>query len=130
MAERVRISGGNIGGYDNEGYDAQVDINGNLHVREGVHNFLNKSYEDSNFVSGDSPATHDFNADTGRNAVDGYIKCDGPGDIQVDYSMNGLTFGDKFTMKEGEAVWLLHYNIDKIRVTHTGTDSSYRIVLI
>lgn len=129
MAERVRITGGNIDGDNNEGRDAQVDSWGNLRVREGTYQFLNKTYEDTSFVTGDSPQTHDFNADTGRNAVDGYIICDGPGEIQVDISRNGIDFGDKFTIKKGERVNLIHYDIDKIRVTWV-SNSAYRVHLI
>lgn len=130
MANRVRITGGDIDGDDNEGRDAQVDEWGNLRVREGVYKFDNKVYEDASFISADSPQTHDMNADTGRNAVDGYIICDGSGNIQVDISRNGIAFGDKFTMKKGERVNLLHLDIDKIRVTWTGTDSAYRVNLL
>ncbi len=130
MAERVRITGGNIDGDNNEGRDAQVDQWGNLRVREGVYKADNKAYEDTSFVAGDSPQTHDFNNDKGRNAIDGYIICDGSGNIQVDVSRDGLSYGDKWTMKKGERVNLLHFDIDKIRVTHTGADSAYRINLI
>lgn len=125
MAEPVRI----VFGGDNEGIQAQGDANGNLLTREGSYNFDNKTYEDTSFVVGDSPAVHDFNTDAGRNAIDGYIICDGAGDIQVDISRNGLTYGDKFTVKSGERVNLLHFNIDSIRVTHVA-DSAYRINLI
>jgi hypothetical protein len=130
MPARVRITGGNIAGFNNEGFDAQVDRNGNLHVREGVRDFDNKVYEDTDFVLGDSPVTLDFNADTGRNAVEGWIISDGPGDFTVDISRDGLTFGDAFTMKKNEQVDLLRLNIDKLRITHGGTDSAYRVFLI
>lgn len=126
MAEPVRI----VFGDSNEGRQAQGDANGNLLTREGVYNFDNQTYEDASFVSGDSPTTHDFNADAGRNAVDGYIVCDGPGDIQVDISRDGITYGDKWTMKAGELVNLTHFNVDKIRITYVSADSVYRINLI
>ncbi len=129
MANRVRITGGSIDGDSNEGRDAQVDVNGNLRVREGHFNGLNKAYEDTSFVSGDSPATHSFNTDTGRNAIDGWLICDGAGNVQIDFSQDGVTFGDKFTVKKGEVVDLLRLNINKIRVTHV-SDSAYRIFLI
>lgn len=125
MAEPVRIVFGN----DNDGIHAQGDANGNLLTREGVYDYDNKTYEDSSFVVGDSPATHNFALDMGRNAVDGYIICDGAGDIQVDISRNGISYGSKFTVKSGERVNLLHLNIAKIRVTHVA-DSAYRINLI
>jgi len=130
MAEPVRIEGGLVDGVDSRGHHAQVDKNGNLHVREGYHNFDNKTYEDSSFEVGDSPATHDFYGDTGRYSVDGWIVCDGAGDIQVDVSRDGISYGDKFTMKQDEIVDLLRMKISKIRITHTGTDSAYRIYLI
>ena len=60
MAEPVRIAGGNIDGVDAEGHHAQVDKNGNLHTREGHYDFDNKVYEDTSFVTGDSPVVHDF----------------------------------------------------------------------
>ena len=130
MAARVRITGKNTDRDSNEAIDAQVDSLGNLHVREGAYPGLNKTYEDSSFEAGDSPVTHDFYGDTGKYASDGYIICDGSGDIQVDYSRDGITYGDKFTMKSGETVDLLRLDIKKIRVTHTGSDSAYRIMVI
>ena len=129
MAEPVRIMGGNIDGDSNEGRQAQVDANGNLRVREGHFDFDNKSYEDTNFVTGSSPATHNFNNDTGRNSVDGWIVCDGDGDIQVDISRDGISYGNKMTMKSGEIIDLLRWKVNKIRVTWV-SDSAYRIVLL
>ena len=129
MANPVRIAGGNIDGDSNEGYHAQVDKLGNLRVREGHYDFDNKSYEDTSFVSGDSPKVHDFYGDTSRDSVDGYIICDGTGNIQVDISRDGISYGDKFTMKSGEVVDLLRWRVNKLRVTWVA-DSAYRVVLI
>jgi hypothetical protein len=130
MAAPVRIVGNKTDRDENEHLQAQVDTLGNLHVREGAYPGLNQTYEDTSFSSGDSPAVHDFYTDAGRFACDGYIICDGPGDIQVDYTRDGLTYGDKFTMKTGEQVSLLRLDIKKIRVTHAGTNSAYRIFLV
>jgi hypothetical protein len=130
MAEPVRIVGHWSDRDSNEQLQAQVDPLGNLHVREGTYPGLNQTYEDTSFAVGDSPATHDFYTDSGKRAVDGYIICDGPGNIQVDFSRDGLSYGDKWTMKTGERVVLLRLDIQKIRITHTGTDSAYRINLI
>jgi hypothetical protein len=130
MAESVRIVGHKTDRDDHEALQAQVDPLGNLHVREGAYPGLNQTYEDTSFIAGDSPATHDFYNDSGKFAVDGYIICDGPGDIQVDYTRDGISYGDKWTMKQDEKVSLLRLDIKKIRVTHTGTDSAYRINLI
>lgn len=130
MAAPIRIAGGYIDGDNNEGHHAQVDKNGNLRVREGHHGYLNKTYEDTSFVALDSPVVHDFNTDTGRNAVDGWLICDGPGDISVDFTRDGTTYGDQWTMKSKDVVDLLRLDINKIRITHSGTDSAYRIFLI
>jgi hypothetical protein len=130
MPQPVRIIGHNDDRSDNEAIQAQVDELGNLHVREGAYPGLNQTYEDTSFKAGDSPATHDFYTDVGRYVVDGYIICDGPGDIQVDYTRDGITYGAKWTMKSDEKMSLIRLDIKKIRITHTGTDSSYRINLI
>lgn len=130
MAAPIRIIGHHSDRDENEQIQAQVDLLGNLMVREGTYPGLNQTYEDTSFVVGDSPAVHDFYTDSGgKFAVDGYIICDS-GDIQVDYTRDGITYGDKWTMKSGERVALLRLDIKKIRVTHTGTDSAYRINMI
>ena len=122
MAEPVRIVFGN----SNEGIQAQGDANGNLLVREGQYNFDNKVYEAAITATN---TVHDFNADTGRDAVDGYVINDGPGNIEVEISRDGLSYGGKFTMKKGERVNLAHFRINLIRVTWVA-DSNYRINLI
>ena len=130
MAERVRITGGNIDGDDNEGRDAQVDQWGNVRVREGVYQNDNKVYEDTSFEAGDSPVVLDMFGDTGRKSVDGYLIIDGAGDILVEISRNGLTYGPQFTMKKGERFSMLRIDCDSIRLTHSGTDSAYRVNLL
>ena len=91
---------------------------------------LNKAYEDTAFVVGSSPAIHDFNADQGYNSLQGWITCDGPGDILVAFSRDGTTYGDNWTMFNGENTDLKGLDIHSIRITHTGTDSAYRIFLV
>jgi hypothetical protein len=131
MAQAVRIVGHLSDRDENEQLQAQVDELGNLYVREGAYPGLNFTYERTSFVAGDSPSTHDFFTDSGgKYASDGYIICDGDGDIQVDITRNGIIYGSKWTMKAGEKVALLRLDIKKIRITHTGADSSYRINLI
>ena len=130
MAERVRVTGGNIDGVDNEAIDAQVNKeSASLHTIAGQINASNKTYEDASFVTGDSPVTINFYGDTGRVSVDGYVVCDGPGNIQVAVSRDGLIYDDTFTMKEGEVVCLDHVKVNKIRISWTA-DSAYRVNLI
>ena len=90
---------------------------------------LNKSYEGT-LTAGNSPITIDFNADTGRNGLDGWITCDGPGDISVQFSRDGVTFGDAWTMKAGENSQLRNFDVDSLKITRISADSNYRIVLI
>ena len=87
-------------------------------------------YEDTSFVSGDSPATHDVNTDLGRNAKIGYITCDGPGDILIEISDDGTNFGSQHTLKVEDTINFEGINVDTIRITHSGTDSSYRILVV
>lgn len=91
--------------------------------------FLNVTFEDTNFIAGDSPALLDFNAAAGRNSVDGYIINDGPGNFTVDFSRDGATFGGIWTMKSGEMIGVRNYDIDTVRITWVA-DSAYRVNLI
>jgi len=130
MPECVRIVGHWSDRDSNEQLQAQVDPLGNLHTREGAYPGLNQTYENTNFTAGGSPATHDFYTDAGRYASDGFIVCDGPADIQVDYTRDGITYGDKWTMKAGEQVSLLRLDIKKLRITRTSANSAYRVFMV
>lgn len=90
---------------------------------------VNKSYEGT-VTAGNSPITLDFNSDAGRNAKDGWINCDGTGDMLVAFSRDGITYGDNWTMKQGENTGTRNFDIDSVRITHSGTDCTYRVVLI
>lgn len=91
---------------------------------------LNKAYETSLFAVGDSPVVHNFNSDQGYNSLQGWITCDGPGDIVVEFTRDGTTYGDAWTMFGGENTDLKGLDIHAIRITHSGTDSAYRIFLV
>jgi hypothetical protein len=88
-----------------------------------------ESFEDSSFVTGDSPATLDVNAALGRNATQGYIICDGAGDIRVAFSTDGVSFGDNITLKESERLNFSNQSVDTIRITWV-SDSAYRVAVI
>ena len=88
-----------------------------------------KVYEDTSFVTGDSPVTLDVNADLGRNAIDGFIINDGAGNFTVAISDDGTTFGDALTMKDGEIMSLTNLDIDKIKITWA-TNSAYRVFVV
>lgn len=130
MPQRIRITGGkDIGGLDSEGRDVQVDEWGSLHIRDSSYNFDNKTYEGT-VTAANSPVTCSFYSDTGRDAFEGWIVNDGAGDIQVDFSRDGLSYGDKFTIKKGEFIDLLRLRINKLRLTRVTADAGYRVFLI
>lgn len=87
------------------------------------------TYEDTSFVTGDSPAVHDVNTDLSRNGRDGYIVNDGAGDFTVEVSNDGTNYGGLHTVKIGEVMRLKGLNIDRIRITWVA-DSSYRILVV
>lgn len=86
-------------------------------------------YEDTNFQTGDSPAVLDVNSDLGRNGHDGYVICDGPGNIKVEISDNGITYGSAHTLKSNEALGLSKLDIDTIRITWV-SNSGYRVLVV
>jgi len=91
---------------------------------------VNKSYEGT-LVVGVSPLIIDFNTDSGRNAKQGWITADGVTlEMTVAFSRDGITFGEDWTMRSGENTNLNGFDIDQVRLTHTGDDVPYRIVLI
>ena len=88
-----------------------------------------KVYEDTSFVTGDSPVTLDVNTDLGRNAIDGFVINDGAGNFTVAISDDGSTFADALTMKKDEVFSLSNLDIDSIKITWVA-DSAYRVFVI
>lgn len=84
------------------------------------------SYTDTSFVSGGSPATHDVFSVLKRNAIDGYVICDGAGDLSFAISEDGTNYGQEIVLKSSEKKELKNISVNKIRVTHIA-DSSYRV---
>lgn len=87
------------------------------------------TFEDTSFVSGDSPVTLDINTALGRNASEFTVKNDGAGNFTVSISNDGSSFGDEHTMKNGETYSLDIISVDSIRITHV-SDSAYRTIAI
>lgn len=83
--------------------------------------------EDAAFVVGDSPATLDVNATLRRNANQGHVINDGPGNFTVAISTDGANFGTAFTMQAGETFNLIGENVDSIRITWVA-NSAYRVM--
>lgn len=88
-----------------------------------------KTFEDTNFVLGDSPANLDCNAALGRNATQFSIQNDGPGDFTVSISIDSILFGDEKTVKSGEVYAIDALSIDTVRVIFM-SNSSYRMVTL
>lgn len=86
------------------------------------------SYEDTNFLTGDSPIVADVATDLGRNGRDGYVTCDGTGDIKVEVSDDGTNYGGQHTLKSGETLGLTGLVISKIKITWV-SNSAYRILV-
>jgi len=86
-------------------------------------------FEDTSFVSGDSPATLDANAALGRNATEFFIINDGPGKFTAAISADGVAFSGEHTMKNGETLSIDGISFDTIRLTHVA-DSAYRVVVL
>lgn len=90
--------------------------------------------EDASFVAGDSPATIDIEGSlstgTTYDVAEGYIACDGTGNILVEIAETPGSWGGQFTMKTGEVVSLGGSRVMAIKITHSGTDSAYRVVVV
>ena len=118
-----------MGGKPNADHiQAQVHVESeSLNIQRGQVNASNQVYEGT-ITTGTT--TIDFYGDAGRFSVDGYIRCDGAGDLLVEVSRDGLSYDPQFTLKEEEIFDVESMKIAKIRLEHSGTDSAYRINLI
>lgn len=86
--------------------------------------------DDTSFQVGDSPIVLDVKTNLGRTAIDGYIYCDGTGDILVGLSFDGVNYKNDIRLKSGNQFPLKSLAISKIKITHSGTDSSYRVYCV
>ena len=86
--------------------------------------FVNR---DTSFVVGDSPVTLDVNTTLARNANQGFIVNDGPGEFTVAISTDGTNFGTAFTLLAGETYDLEGENVDSVRITWVA-NSSFRVM--
>lgn len=95
-----------------------------------IRNCKTYSYEETSFTAADSPRELDVYTDMDRSSVDGYFICDGDGDIIISFTYDGISYGSKHTIKKNEVFSLTNIDIKKIKVEHSGTDSSYRCMVI
>ena len=87
-------------------------------------------FEDTSFVTGDSPATVDINTALGRNASYVQVINDGPGNFTMAASNDGAAFGDEITIKASDPPFVLEdLDIDSVRITWV-SDSAYRVIAV
>ncbi len=101
----------------------------NISRARGLNPDPHQTFEDTSFVTGDSPVTLDCNAALGRNSVSGYIVNDGVGDFTVAISSDGTVFGDEATIKKNEVWEFDDKSVDSIRITWVA-DSAYRVAVV
>ena len=88
---------------------------------------LSRSFEDSSFSA---TITLKVLEKLGRNSRDGYIVNDGDGDFTIKHTHDGNLWGDTHTLKKNEVYSLWKIDIHSIIITHSGTDSAYRVMVI
>ena len=86
------------------------------------------SYEDTSFVTGDSPIVLDVFTDLGRRGHEGQVINDGSGDIKVEVSYDGINYGGLHTLHEGDELVLENLSFKKIRLTWV-SNSAYRVLV-
>jgi len=87
------------------------------------------AYENTSFVTGDSPAVCDVETDIGRLGHAGYVIIDGTGSVLIEFSEDGTTYGGQHTLKGKETMDFENLNISKIRITFVA-NTSYRIFIV
>ncbi len=88
-----------------------------------------KKYEGTVTTAG-VPEVLDVNTDLGKNAGDGYIVCDGNGDLLVSISKDSVTFEEDITVKKDEILDLSGMNIDCLLIDATEDGTAYRVVVL
>jgi len=88
-----------------------------------------KKYEGTVAIAG-TPVTLPVNTNLGRNSGDGYIVNDGPGDLQVDLSFDGVTYETDITIKKDEILDLGGLNIHTIKIDATVNGTAYRALVV
>jgi len=86
------------------------------------------SYEDATFSSSDSPAVLNVESDLGRIGTNGYFINDGPGDIKVEVSYDGINYGGQHTLRGGDQLSLKDLKIRKMRLTYVDA-TEYRALI-
>lgn len=86
------------------------------------------AYESENFTVAENQSVLNVITDLGRKCHTGYFINDGPGDIKVEFSINGTVYGGLHVLRGGDAISLDDLNISKIRLTHVD-DCEFRCLV-
>lgn len=81
-------------------------------------------------TAGTSPVTIDCNTALGRNANLLIVRNDGTGDFTVAMNIDGATWGDEATLKQGESLQITGLDLDSVRLTRVAADSNYRVLYL
>ena len=111
-----------------DGVATKVDATNALPVTEATRDIRFITYEDTSFVTGDSPVTLDINTDLSRDGRSFSVINDGAGNFTVAVSNDGTTYSTEKTMKTGETFAIAGLTVDSIRITWVA-DSSYRVLV-
>ncbi len=87
-----------------------------------------KAYEDDDFVVGETGRVLDIFADLNNTfARFAVLQVFGPGDLKIANSFDGSLYEDDFTFEGGQGLLMTDLRVKKLKLTHTGVDSGYRI---
>ncbi len=100
-------------------------------VRQNPEQRVGAFFQDENFTAADSPVTLNINAALGEDATTAVLICDGPGDISVQISDDGVKFNTiPLLIRSQETITISSINLKLAKLTHTGSDSGYRLLAI
>lgn len=88
-----------------------------------------KSYEDTSFVTAESPKTLAVAADLKRNGHDGYLTNDGNGNLKVEIEDPDEGWGGQHVIKKDEVLDLAMLNIKNIKLTWVA-NCGYRALVV
>ena len=83
------------------------------------------AYEDENFDAADDNTVMDVEADLERKAHGGFFTNDGPGEIKLEISADGVNYGGQHTLRGGDILDFQDLSVSKIRLGYVDP-TSYR----
>ncbi len=90
----------------------------------------NPVYYTGTLSAGNTSDTLDFNNDLSRDAKDWYVINDGPGDITIEVSNDGITYATAITWKATDGPFSLYMQCDSVKVNYVSANAVYRAVAL